>query len=366
MALRTSPTILRTLPVHSQPHRIAHSGGRFGAGWISRVSVITRGRVDGHKVWADETFLQQVAAAIAAAPYGIKSRFTHPTISDDGLGRMIGRVDNPEVVDGQVRADLHFVESARHTPDGDLAGYVLRLAEEAPDGFGLSIAIDRDSDLEAAFREQHLNDDGEFASPDDDNLEHWPHLRLARLRAIDAVDEPAANPNGLFHRSDWGQTVLAYLDWLAGLRDEEPKPLGGIAPQRVRAALARWLRLRRAQLSFTAEKPQMKGDTVSLSDVRRYYEAFGERGIKWLLDSTPFEQCQQLYLAAELEAEREARRAIERERDELRMRLETLSVGVDRPVAYASEQTIAEAHRFNGLSEGLQRYVNAVRLTQDG
>lgn len=202
--------------------QIDREGGDYGAGLLTGVAVITRGEALGHDMWIDATMLQQVHDAInAAAGAGIKARFTHPGLSSDGLGTFLGRFKHA-VLDGDiVRADLHLARSAHDTPDGDLAAYVMDLAEEDPQAFGTSIVFRHDRDAERNHEAQHTRD-GRFYSPDPGNTEHFPHARLRELRAVDAVDSPAANPGGLFHRQ--GQIVEAeqLAAYALGLEAERP------------------------------------------------------------------------------------------------------------------------------------------------
>jgi hypothetical protein len=203
---------------------VDRKGGQNGAGIIRRFAVITRGEALGHDAWIDATALAQVRDAINAAKAdGIKARFTHPALSADGLGSFLGRAMGPAEIDGdRVVADLHFSESAHKTPDGDLASYVMDLAEEDPDQFGASIVFAHDRKSESEFENEHTEEitdviDGKerkrqrFKSPDPENVQNFYHIRIRELRAVDAVDEPAANPTGLFTR---GQEVAREADEL--------------------------------------------------------------------------------------------------------------------------------------------------------
>jgi len=163
---------------------------------IRGFAVITYGEALGHEMWIDAAMLRQVAAAGNATPDGVKSHFTHPT-ETDGLGNYLGRVRNFRVDGSVVRADLYLAAAASHSPKGDLAGYVLRLAEEDPAALGASIRFARDLDAEGAFRDQHTKL-GRFTSPDAGNVANYTHARLAELKNVDLVDEPAANAGGLF------------------------------------------------------------------------------------------------------------------------------------------------------------------------
>ena len=226
--LDRAPKFLRTKPARGvktdEKAAILRDGGAFGAGLIRQAAVITRGEAEGHGMWIDAEMLAQVHDAINAADTGTKGRFTHPDLSADGLGKGLGRWRNAKVDGDIVRADLHFFETAHNAPDGDLAEYVMDLAEEDPAAFGVSIVFKPDKGAEHKHRGEHSDDDGVFHSPDPDNKKNHPHARLAKLHGADVVDEPAANPSGLFSR---GQEIAheadALLAYSLGLSDERPE-----------------------------------------------------------------------------------------------------------------------------------------------
>lgn len=138
----------------------------------------------------DELSLQQVIKLGNAARGGVKSRFTHPDMSSDGLGKFLGRAHEftmATALDARtgkkvkaVRADLHFDASAHDTPNGDLAGYVMTLAENDPDALSSSMVVRADE-------EYRLRKDGTpELGPDDEPLP--PLWRLTALHASDIVD----------------------------------------------------------------------------------------------------------------------------------------------------------------------------------
>ena len=192
---------------------VDETGGDFGAGLIKGVSALCRGEALGHNIWCDGDMLAQCCDQINALEFGAKSRFTHPDMSNDGLGKGIARSKNARVSGDKVLTDKHFFQSSHSTPDGDLGGYVMSLAKEDPAAFGTSIVFERDAKAEQEFMAAHgaewkEDEDGTiyldrtgFRSPDPDNVNHYPHARIKELRAVDFVDDPAANPAGLFHRN---------------------------------------------------------------------------------------------------------------------------------------------------------------------
>ena len=224
--------------------RVIRDGGDTGAGLIKSFSVVTRGEAIGHDMFLDGEFLQQTADRINAAGHqGIKSRFTHPGLSGDGLGRFLGRVKNGRVSGDQVFGDLHLSRLAHNTPDGDLAEFVMGMAADEPDMFGTSIVFSRDEAAEARFAAENQDRRGRFVSPDRKNVQEFPHARLGELRANDVVDDPAANPAGMFSRGDGVvKEADALLSYALGLNDEVPELVAlELDPERVAAYLRRFL-----------------------------------------------------------------------------------------------------------------------------
>lgn len=127
---------------------------------IRGVSVITTGPAKGHGLMVDaETLAQVVQCSKARA---VKVKMLH----NSDLSQVIGTLKNFRIEGEKVLADLHLLSSA---PARD---FVLEIARTMPSAFGLSIS---------------------FEGTPDGNL-----ARCSRLLSVDLVDEPAANPDGLF------------------------------------------------------------------------------------------------------------------------------------------------------------------------
>ncbi|MCJ7543969.1 MAG: hypothetical protein MUP47_05290 [Phycisphaerae bacterium] len=235
---------------------VDRGGGELGAGMIRGISLVTRGEALGHGYWLDREFVGSVQTTAAAAPRGVKARFSHPTISDDGLGTFLGRAKSARLVGNgdKAAADLHFSAAAHRTPDGNLATYVMDLAEEDPAAFGVSIVLEHDVEAEIAFALEHganwtADEYGEyldftdFKSPDPDNVDNLPHARLQELRAADVVDDPAANPEGLFHREQQiAQEADGLLAYALGLAAAPPTCEAlSVHPERIKGFVARFL-----------------------------------------------------------------------------------------------------------------------------
>lgn len=137
----------------------------------------------------DLTALKEIVRLGNESKTGLKSRFTHPDMSSDGLGKHLGRARDFSLTTtinaaGEkvpaVRADLHFDESAFDTPSGDLAGYVMRLAKSDPDAISSSLVL-------KANQEPQLEKNGKL-KVDAEGNELPPLWMPTKLMASDIVD----------------------------------------------------------------------------------------------------------------------------------------------------------------------------------
>lgn len=239
-------------------------GGSRKSGIIRGASLIAKGEALGHRMWIDEVMLAQVVEAGNSTKNGVKVRFAHPSMSGDGIGSYLGKAKNLRLANDRVVGDIHFSPSSRETPDGDLGKYVMGLAKNDPDAFGMSIVFERDRKAEREFSNSHqqVNEDGDsyFVSPDEKNKKNYRHTRLAALLAADFVDEPAANPDGVFHRGpsqeiiDQAESVAAYA---LGLTETIPGDSGGLSADRVRGFLSRFLESRGLTLQLNKKDEDM-------------------------------------------------------------------------------------------------------------
>ncbi|HEY4260383.1 MAG TPA: hypothetical protein VGM98_09490 [Schlesneria sp.] len=251
--------------------RVNPTGGKWGAGLIRGVSVLTRGEALGHGFWVDTVMLDQCLSFMQAMnDKGLKSRFTHPGLCADGLAKKLGILVDGKRVGDQVLADEHFNGYAHKSPDGDLAGYVMARAEEEPEHFGTSIVFISDDQAEIDFmlanggRWETVEDEGgefetivDFKSPDPDNVESLPHARIKELLGCDVVDDPAANPHGFFHRDlSAVKDGESFLDYALGLSEVRPATVSfGVDPDRARQFLTQWATSRGLSLP-------LKGDSM--------------------------------------------------------------------------------------------------------
>lgn len=242
----------RALPVRDNTDlRIDREAG--AAGVIYGVSAIQAVEALGHGVLADATTLAQVEEHGNATKMGLKCRYTHPGMSSDGLGKMLGRLRDFRVEGDKTVADLYFNKSSRKTPDGDLGDYVMTLAEEDPAALGMSIVFD----MQAVW----VTTDGEEVPAGDDDEDRdeqytttMPLARVKALMACDVVDEPAANRDGLFSSALWASNVQAEqaFDQLDNVLNE-----WGVSPQKAYEVATRYFDARGVNVN------QVKGEEMA-------------------------------------------------------------------------------------------------------
>ncbi|GAA4465410.1 hypothetical protein GCM10023156_53140 [Novipirellula rosea] len=331
---------------------VDREGGRFEAGLIKNVSLIAVGEALGHELWIDEVTLAQVAEfAQANSEAGVKCRFTHPGMSSDGMGRLLGRIHDVQVSDDRATGDLHLAKLAHDTPDGDLADYVMNLCEEDPRAAGLSIVFHHDFEAEAKFMEENQEEHSyenyrgdivtgmRFKSPDPNNVHNYPHVRLSQLNAADVVDDPAANPDGMFDRQGLAREASEFLSYVAGLSEDKPNTTSfGVDADRAKQFLGRFLESN--GLSITSKEPTVATEksepTVAptredfAAELNKFNAKFGaENGSKWFTEGKSFAEALELHceaLSADLTAEKEARTEAEE-------KLSSLQLGETEPVS---------------------------------
>lgn len=176
--------------------RIPHHGPQVDRdrGILRNVAVVTVGEAKGHGVQLDQLFIEDVVSLGNAAPRGIKVRFTHPNASGSALGTYLGRAKNFRSDGSVARCDIQLSDVAKKSPKGDLFEYVLSMADANPDMFGASIV----------FRRGEMKD----TDVEDTTLADLPIATIEKLTAVDLVDDPAANEDGLFS-TGWTSDQMA-------------------------------------------------------------------------------------------------------------------------------------------------------------
>jgi phage terminase small subunit len=136
------------------------------AGIIFGVSVITEGPALGHDLIVDAKTLEQLKASSTTFSSGVKVKAEHK----GGVSEILGVIKDFRVEGKKLIGDFHLLSTAQGRE------HVLELAEKMPDTFGLSVSFQGDPEGNKA--------------------------RCTKIRSVDLVADPAANPGGLFEEVD--------------------------------------------------------------------------------------------------------------------------------------------------------------------
>ncbi len=204
---KTKQTRFRAMPVRGAGRVDRDEQVIYGVSCAQAVEAL------GHGMQLDRVTLSQIVELGNGTRSGLKSRFTHPGLSSDGMGKFLGRLRTFRVENDKATADLHLSESAFKSPDGNLGDYVLDLAEEDPEAFGMSIVFDLDKLVWVRSTGEEVatvdGATGRRVDRPEDATSKYPVARIKKLAACDVVDEPAANRDGIFSAALWGTNVLA-------------------------------------------------------------------------------------------------------------------------------------------------------------
>jgi hypothetical protein len=136
------------------------------AGVIFGVSVITEGPALGHDLIVDAKTLAQLKASSTTFSSGVKVKAEHK----GGVSEILGVIKDFRVEGKKLIGDFHLLSTAQGRE------HVLELAEKMPDTFGLSVSFQGEPEGNKA--------------------------RCTKIRSVDLVADPAANPGGLFEEVD--------------------------------------------------------------------------------------------------------------------------------------------------------------------
>jgi hypothetical protein len=164
-------------------------------GIIYGAKIIQVGEAKGHGLFVDSEFIDKMLELGNGLKQGVKARFGHPNMCSTTLGTFLGRWKGLYRDGDAIRGNLFLSTEAAKTPNGDLRSYVLGLADNEPDVFGVSIDFSRDLDAE-----------------EEAGMHEETGLQLARIKGLscaDVVDSPAAS-DGMFSRFS-GETVAGQI-----------------------------------------------------------------------------------------------------------------------------------------------------------
>lgn len=241
------PALFRTARTAELPSKVDRKANIIFGANLMQVGDLNDG--DARPWTVDAEALSQAQQIMSRGNNGAKARFTHPNMSNDGMGSYLGRWRNIRVDGGTLRADLHIADAAFRSPQGDLGSYVLDLAESDPQAFGVSLATRLDYENLSEFERDNEREEGQ----------KWP-MRFADIRAADIVDEPAATRGGLFELTtpdlrNLPAQATALLSTYFG--DAEP----AVVRARIDAFLDRYFSNKEAQMPATEEVTETATET---------------------------------------------------------------------------------------------------------
>ena len=161
---------------------VSIAGSVVDDGVLRGVSVITEGEAKGHGVLIDSKTIETVKACADTHKDGVQVKIDHGT----GFASIVGVLKNFRIEGPKLLADLHLLKTHE-----DYAT-IVEIAQAMPSSVGLSISF-------SGAREE---------------IDGKQYARCTELYSVDFVDQPAANPSGLFSAVDSRGKGMANADTL--------------------------------------------------------------------------------------------------------------------------------------------------------
>lgn len=216
-------------------------------GIIRGVSVATIGEARGHNIWIDDKTLALFQALSTKHPNGVKSKSKHGTNFDAIVGALKDfRIDGTKLI-----ADLHLLK------EHPQYSHIVELAEKLPGEFGLSASCDYHKE----------------------SIGGKDYARPVALNSVDIVDQPAANPSGLFSaqvdtpQSTRTQTIMedkdkTLLDQIRGMFSKSDQLSAALTEAQTAKA-----QLEAKSGEFSALRGELEAKTKELSDLKETHKA---------------------------------------------------------------------------------------------
>jgi hypothetical protein len=207
-------------------------------GVILGVAVITEGPALGHfdftgekplPLYADAGTLDEVKTCAESYTGGLKVKFNHGS----GVADIVGVLKNFRIEASVLRADFHALKNAANRD------YLFEIAGTMPESFGLSISFSG------------------LPKRDEDRA----YARCSEIYSADFVDEPAANPNGLFQRGAGNGTAQEQPKSNLKMEEDKKDPIADLSAS-VAALLSR-LEALEAMMPKEEEKLEEKEEEVT-------------------------------------------------------------------------------------------------------
>lgn len=164
----------------------------------------------GHGLWSDHQTLHTLAALGNQSRYGIRMRFGHPGMSENAMGKKVGRAFNFRVEGDKLLHDIRLFAAADDSPVlNKPVSYILDMAEQHPEEIAESVVIQVRA-MWTLNDGRELDDDDPDSWPDDVAVEKgrpvnattpYPVIRPMTFYYTDFVAEGALTHDGLFSMS---------------------------------------------------------------------------------------------------------------------------------------------------------------------
>ena len=159
----------------------------------------------GHRLETDQITIERLAALAherEAAGKQIRTRFGHPGISENAMGKQLGYTTNYRVEGNKLLYDLQMLDSARKSPSfaQDPVAYVLDMALKTPEHIGTSVVIETEAvwKLQDGTEVQAYDSDGDRVKRPENAVNKHPLMRPAVFHYTDIVQEGAVTHDGMF------------------------------------------------------------------------------------------------------------------------------------------------------------------------
>lgn len=197
----------------------------------------------------------------------IQAHLTHDHTGQEGIGDRLGEFSNFRIDMDVVRADLKLFEAASKSPSGDIADFVMTLAEETDD-FGVSVVV---------------------GTAKGDMVGDRVQMRIKEFLSADVVGRPAATAAAFETQPEEEDEMNEELNALITTQGEQIAALTATVEK----------------LTAEPDKPNPDDDQTQVLRLQAYKEQFGNPGIEWGLQGKDERECFKLFIkkqADELQA----------------------------------------------------------------
>ncbi len=154
----------------------------------------------GHGIMTDMQSIIMLAQLGNQNPKAIPTRFGHPGMSENAMGKRVGKSFNWRIAGDRLLSDIEMLSTARKSPvfTQDPIEYIIEMAANHPDEMGMSLVIDTDLVWIMPDGSEVSMFDLEDEEPPEGAINELPMMRPIALYYNDVVGEGALTPDGMF------------------------------------------------------------------------------------------------------------------------------------------------------------------------